>query len=395
MAEKFKFNGVLERKKDPRDYDIARFVPQRDRRVDKEEFCLELPETIDIVINQYSFSACVGHGFASAVKLLTYQRTHKWVDIDPFVIYGTRNDMGRGGPYRGKGMYLDDAAYTLHHEGAFLRRDFGEQEEAPQIIDDVSNFKQKNPKLVEAAKDFCIEGYAWLDEDNPIEIQTALLNGMPVVCSYITRGPRGFSCDQYGYAVYPNKGETSGLHCMVIIGWTKDDHWIVLNSWGTNFGKKGVLYIDFREPIQEAIAVSDKICPIKKKATYIALKPNSKEIIWNDGTMDKNKTEELEVATYIDNSRMYVPVRFISNYLGAAVEWDAETGTANIVSEEHIVKVKTNAREIFCDGITTKIDVAPQIRYDRMFLPIRYVAESLNCVVGWDEQTGTATITCR
>ena len=389
MPEKFKFNGVLERKKDPRDYGIARFVPQRDRRVDKEEFCLPLPETQEIVMNQFHIGACVGHGFASAVKLLTYQRTHKWVDIDPFVIYGTRNE-----GYRGTGMYLRDAAMTVNKEGAFLRRDFGEVEEAPEIIDMVTKFKAEHPDLVEKAKDFCVEGYAWLDERDTDEIKTALLKGMPVVCSYTTRGGNGFSCDQYGYVIYPRKGSTNGLHCMVIIGWTKDDHWIVLNSWGTNRGHRGILYIDFRETIQEAIAVSDTICPIKKKATYIALKPNSKEIIWNDGTMDENKTEELEVATYIDNSRMYVPVRFISNYLGAAVEWDAETGTANIVSEEHIVKVKTNERKIFCDGITTKIDVVPQIRDDRMFLPIRYVAESLNCVVGWDEQTGTATITC-
>ena len=394
MSEEKIFGGALKRENpDPRNYDLARFVPQKDRS-DKEAFCLELPETIDIVINQYTFSACVGHAFASAVKLLTYQRTHKWVDIDPFVIYGTRNDMGRGGAYRGKGMYLDDAAYTVHHEGAFLRRDFGEQEDAPQIIDLVSDFKNTHPKLVEKAKEFCIEGYAWIDPRETDEIKLSLEKGMPVVCSYKTRGATGFSCDQYGYVKYPNKGEYRGLHCMVIIGWTKDDHWIVLNSWGTNFGKRGVLYIDFREPIQEAIAISDTICPIKKKATFIKLKADSKLIDWNDGTFLTDNTTELEVSPYIHNNRIYVPIRFISEYLGAAVEWDI-SNVATVTSEEHIIKFTANSKTIVVDGVEKKIDVAPQIKQNRMFLPIRYVAENLNCDVEWDSSSGNATIYSR
>lgn len=395
MSEEKIFGGALKREnRDPRNYDLARFVPQKDRS-EKEAFCLELPETIDIVINQYTFSACVGHAFASAVKLLTYQRTHKWVDIDPFVIYGTRNDMGRGGAYRGKGMYLDDAAYTVHHEGAFLRRDFGEQEDAPQIIDLVSDFKNTHPKLVEKAKDFCIEGYAWIDPRETDEIKLSLEKGMPVVCSYKTKGATGFSCDQYGYVKYPNKGEDRGLHCMVIIGWTKDDHWIVLNSWGTNFGKKGVLYIDFREPIQEAIAVSDKICPIKQKAKYLALRPDSFVMGYRDSNAVSDIKVELKEAPFIHKDRLYVPVRFVSEYLGAAVEWDAETGTATITSEEQVIKFTTNKKEIVIGGRTYKIDVTPLIKNDRMFLPVRYAAEYLNCIVNWDEKKNLAEIYAR
>ncbi len=89
------------------------------REIKDEDFCLKLPE-LDIIINQKCYNSCVGHSFAMAKSILEYNRTNKWMDIDPYMIYGTRY----AGEYIGMGMYPYQGAKVLLKDGAYLRRDF-------------------------------------------------------------------------------------------------------------------------------------------------------------------------------------------------------------------------------------------------------------------------------
>ena len=80
MNENLQFNGVLiNKQKDPRDYNISMFIPGEDIIRDSE-FCLKLPK-LDIILNQNQFNACVGHSFAIAKSILEYNRTNKYSDI--------------------------------------------------------------------------------------------------------------------------------------------------------------------------------------------------------------------------------------------------------------------------------------------------------------------------
>jgi C1A family cysteine protease len=51
---------------------------------------------------------------------------------------------------------------------------------------------------------------------------------------------------------------------MTIVGWT-ETHWIVLNSWGKNYGDKGFCYIPFDYPIVEVWAITDNITEVMYK----------------------------------------------------------------------------------------------------------------------------------
>lgn len=395
MSEKeILLDGVVrEENPDPRDYKVARFIPNQDM-IQEKEFCLDLPDNLDITKDQSWYSACVGFAFSTAISIITYQKTHKWIDFDPFMIYGTRNG------YFGKGMYLRDAADIVYNEGAFFTRDFGIRQEVPQITKTVKRFKQEHPDLVEYAKTFCVEGYAFCDTDE--EVKTALKNGMPVLVAYDVEGSM-YNPDKNGYVKYPQKGRYYGSHCMVIVGWTSDDHWIVLNSWGSGENGKGALYIDFRELRTTTISLSDNIVPIKNKCGVIELTIGSKIATIADTVEDlsnpqKRKDITLEVAPYIKNNRTFIPVRFVADALGASVEWDAETGTATLRSEENIIKLTTNDKWMQVSDYKpvvwkkTKMDTAPHIVNNRMFVPIRYIAENLNCDVEWNGKTSTALI---
>ena len=397
MAEKEEllYNGVVrEETPDPRDYNVARFIPNQDM-IEEKEFCLDLPDNLDITKNQNWYSACVGYAFSTAISIITYQKTHKWIDFDPFMIYGTRSG------YFGKGMYLRDAADIVYTEGAYLTRDFGIRQEVPQITQTVRKFKQEHPDLVEYAKTFCVEGYAFCNTDE--EVKIALKNGMPVLVAYDVYNGID-NPDSRGYVPYPQKGNYRGSHCMVIVGWTSDKHWIVLNSWGS-FGRDGhgALYIDFREPRTTTISLSDNIVPIKNKCGVIELtigrsKATIADTVDNLSSPATSKEIDLEVGPYINNNRTFVPVRFVADALGASVEWDAETGTATLRSEENIIKLKTNDKWMQVSDYKPvvwkkiKMDTAPHIVNNRMMIPIRYIAENLNCDVEWDSKNARAII---
>lgn len=310
------------------------------------------------------------------------------------MIYGTRSG------YFGKGMYLRDAADIVYTEGAFFTRDFGIRQEVPQITKTVRKFKQEHPDLVEYAKTFCVEGYAFCDTDE--EVKTALKNGMPVLVAYDVEGSM-YNPDKNGYVKYPQKGRYYGSHCMVIVGWTSDDHWIVLNSWGSGENGSGALYIDFREIRTTTISLSDNIVPIKNKCGVIELTIGNKiatiaDTVENLSNPQKRKEITLEVAPYIKNDRTFIPVRFVADALGASVEWDAESGTATLRSEENIIKLTTNDKWMQVSDYKPvvwkkiKMDTVPHIVNNRMFVPIRYIAENLNCDIQWDGKTSTALI---
>ena len=190
---------------------------------------------------------------------------------------------------------------------------------------------------------------------------------------------------------------------MVIVGWTSDKHWIVLNSWGS-FGRDGhgALYIDFREPRTTTISLSDDIVPIKRKCGVVELTigrnlvstANSEAELATSARQDI----KLDVAPYINNNRTFVPVRFVADALGASVEWDAKTGTATLRSEENIIKLTTNSKWMQVSDYKPvvwkkiKMDTAPHIVNNRMMIPIRYIAENLNCDVEWDSKNARAII---
>jgi len=54
-------------------------------------------------------------------------------------------------------------------------------------------------------------------------------------------------------------------------------------------------------------------------------------------------------------------------------------------------KARVNGTEVYID--TNNHSVKPIIINDRTMLPLRFVAESLGCDVGWDPDTRTITIT--
>lgn len=108
----------------------------------------------------------------------------------------------------------------------------------------------------------------------------------------------------------------------------------------------------------------------------------------------KGKAITSDVEPIIENSRTLVPIRVISESLGYDVEW--------INSERKVIISKANSGSITLhigqsayqlNNEQKQSDVAPFIRGDRTFVPLRLVAESFDMAVTWSDKDRTVSIT--
>lgn len=117
---------------------------------------------------------------------------------------------------------------------------------------------------------------------------------------------------------------------------------------------------------------------------YTALYVGSNKAFVND--VEKQIDEQNnDVAVFVENDRSYVPVRFISENYGGDVEWIAETQTVNITFEDRTISLTIGKPEIMINGEVTKLDVAPIVRNDRTFLPLRACTEAIGKEVFYSE----------
>ena len=101
----------------------------------------------------------------------------------------------------------------------------------------------------------------------------------------------------------------------------------------------------------------------------------------------------MDVAPIIVSSRTMLPVRYVAEALGATVVWDGDTSTATITTAGTALKITVGASEAVVNGQAVRLDSPAFIENSRTYMPVRFVAETLGATVAWDGATSTATIT--
>ena len=90
------------------------------------------------------------------------------------------------------------------------------------------------------------------------------------------------------------------------------------------------------------------------------------------------------------DDRTLVPIRFIAEILGY-VDWDPEENTALIDDGRIKLWIGTNRAEL--DGKAVTLDTSSILVNDRTMVPLRIIAETLDCTVDWLAKTNTVQIT--
>ena len=126
----------------------------------------------------------------------------------------------------------------------------------------------------------------------------------------------------------------------------------------------------------------------------VILTENSKEL---EKYINASKSITLmDVAPYIKNGRIMLPIRYVAEALGMSVSWDAKTRTVIIQDMFYTVEIPVDTNIIKVNGEVYTSDVKPEIKNARTMLPIANIARALGLKDGkdilWDAAKKQVTI---
>lgn len=94
----------------------------------------------------------------------------------------------------------------------------------------------------------------------------------------------------------------------------------------------------------------------------------------------------------IINGSTLVPMRAIFEALGATVNWEAASQMVTATKGNTTIKLIIGLQTAQVNGHETALSQPAQIMGGRTMVPLRFIAEALNCEVNWDGPTQTITI---
>lgn len=101
---------------------------------------------------------------------------------------------------------------------------------------------------------------------------------------------------------------------------------------------------------------------------------------------------KMDVQPYITDGRTYVSLRFLAETLGADVDWDAEEKKTTVSCEDNDIEMFIGHNTLLVNGVEQPMDTGIEVVNGRVMVPIRFIAENLDCSVEWDDLTFTVII---
>lgn len=99
-----------------------------------------------------------------------------------------------------------------------------------------------------------------------------------------------------------------------------------------------------------------------------------------------------DAPPYIKDSRTLVPIRIISERLGAKVVWDPNKREVFITHGSTNILLTVGSKTAIVNGKNMTLDVPAEINNGRTFVPLRFVGEAMGAEVQWDGNTRTASV---
>lgn len=104
-----------------------------------------------------------------------------------------------------------------------------------------------------------------------------------------------------------------------------------------------------------------------------------------------------DTAPYIkpkENVTM-VPLRVISEGLGATINWSQATKSVTIIKDGNTILLRTGNKTAQVNGSPVSLDVSVENVNGRTMVPLRFVSEQLGLIVDWNQKLRIITLTSR
>jgi len=109
----------------------------------------------------------------------------------------------------------------------------------------------------------------------------------------------------------------------------------------------------------------------------------------NDIAIDFSKYDNM--TPYIENNTALIPIRAIAEGLNCDVDWDGETQTLRIKGHKEIL-LTINSDIAVVDNKNISLDLPAKLINGRTFVPLKFVSENLDAKVSWNEESNIISI---
>lgn len=102
---------------------------------------------------------------------------------------------------------------------------------------------------------------------------------------------------------------------------------------------------------------------------------------------------EMGEEPFLENGITYVPLRFLSDVFNAEdVSWNAHSKQASVLRDGNNIVVKENSEVAVVDGKTVRMNGPAVIKNGKLFVPVRFFAESFGADISWKQKYYRAEI---
>lgn len=153
-------------------------------------------------------------------------------------------------------------------------------------------------------------------------------------------------------------------------------------------------YYHEEENNEDEVKTIDKDKEEKQKESKVLIAIGSEMLDKVDNGVRTLKA--MDTKPYIKGGRTMLPLRYVAEALGYKVAWLSETRTAVIMDIGLRVEIPVDSNFIIVNGVKYTSDVKPEMRKNRIMLPIANIVRALGLKDGkdilWDEVNRRVTI---
>lgn len=102
-----------------------------------------------------------------------------------------------------------------------------------------------------------------------------------------------------------------------------------------------------------------------------------------------------DAKPYIKNGRTLVPVRFVSEEMGAKVTWNDRNREVLIEKNGKKILLKIASKNVYVNGVKKVIDVPAELKNGRTMVPLRFINEAFGANVHWVDEEKKVIITTK
>ncbi|MDD6483769.1 MAG: leucine-rich repeat protein [Clostridiales bacterium] len=100
-----------------------------------------------------------------------------------------------------------------------------------------------------------------------------------------------------------------------------------------------------------------------------------------------------DTKPFIENERTLVPMRAIFEAMDADIVWDGEDLRVTATKDDKTIIIEVGSDVMYVNDTPITLDTAAKVVDDRTYVPVRAVAEALDCDVDWDDAAREVVIT--